>query len=714
MLPFVNPFIFVKNQFALEGERWLLWAPVGVGAGIATYFALPFEPPAWALAATPILLFATIFLRRYWSFFLIGIALLTLALGFNAAQLETHFSMAPMLDRQIGPAPLSGQLMITEVMPDGVRLTLQHPALRYLSPEQTPKQIRLRIKNLDLPDVPAPGSYIALFGQVGPLSEPVMPGAYDFRRQSFFYQLGGTGWAIPRIDVVDPHPPTTWWDDAFLLFENARRALTLHVYNRLKGDDAAMTAALLNGQQNGIAKDVMLAMRVSGLSHLLSISGLHVSMMGLLVYFPLRAFFALIPWIALRFPIKKYAAFTAIIATMLYTVLVGPQAPTLRSALSTGILMFAIIVDRRAVSMRLVTLAASLVMLMKPDGVMGPSFQMSFAAVVCMVAAFEKKLDQALAQASQFSLPFWLHYTARHAGAIILTSLVATAATAPFTIYHFQNFSFYGFIANMLAIPLTSFWIMPNILLAYITAPLGLDGVFIDGAGWGVHQVIALANVIAGWPFAVLYAPAMPPIALILIGLGGLWLCIWRRGWRFLGLLPIMMGVCYPFYTPLPDVIIAADGKQWAARMEDGRLAVSNLDRDAFEVTQWQQRLAMPSLVDVFELTPRDRRLRCDDAGCVYAKEGEKVAFPILDAALLEDCEQAQIIVTSVDVKTCDAASLIDHNALWQHGAHALYFYQDAVTVTTNRSERGLRPWSPGWGYKAWAEAEKDLWKDDN
>ena len=271
--------------------------------------------------------------------------------------------------------------------------------------------------------------------------------------------------------------------------------MTLRVYDRLKNsDEAAMTAALLNGEQSSIAKPVMQSMRVSGLSHILSISGLHVSMMGLLVYFPLRFILAAIPFVALRFPIKKWAAAAAILSTTFYTILVGPQAPTLRSALSTSILMFAILADRRTQSMRLVALAASIVMLLQPDGVMGPSFQMSFAAVLCMVAAFERPLDRVLAANNALSLPGWLHYLRHHAGSIIGTSLIATAATAPFCIYHFQTFSFYGVIANMLGVPLTSFWIMPCLLLTYIAAPFGMDGIFIDGVGLGVRGLIAIAD----------------------------------------------------------------------------------------------------------------------------------------------------------------------------------------------------------------------------
>lgn len=714
----MNPFRFFAECLAAEQERWLLWFPAGVAAGIAVYFALGFEPSGLALWASPVLVAGLWLARKHFALFAPLLAALTLALGFNAAQLETRMVAAPMMDRMIGPAPLEGRLMVAEAMPEGVRLTLKDPVISRLPEDKTPAFARVRMKGLELADAPPPGALVRVMAQVGPLSEPVAPHAYDFRRQSYFQMLGGTGWSRSKAEILDPAPPATGWERFLLMFERARRLVTLHARQHAQGDAAAMTAALLNGAQSGISKDVLQDMRVSGLSHLLSISGVHVSMMGLLIYFPLRALMALIPWVALHWPVRKIAACGAMVATILYIFLVGPQAPTLRSALSTGLVMFAILVDRRAMSMRLVTLAAAAVMLIQPDGVMGPSFQMSFAAVLAMVAAYEKPFDKALAGNSllaassapeetqktdeETSISFWrrswLKTALRHLRDVVLTSLVATAATTPFTIFHFQTFSFYGVVANMIAIPLTSFWIMPCILLTYLTAPFGLDGIFITGAGWGVDGVIAMAHAVAAWPFAQLHMPAMPAWALIVIVLGGLWLCLWRLKWRWLGLLPILAGSLYAFVTPLPDLLIAPDGKQWAVRLEDGRLAVANLDREAFTVTQWQQRLGNPDALDVYELPATEQGLRCDEAGCALRREGMTLAMPAIDSAALEDCEMADVVIAPFAIRACEAAHVIDLGAFREHGAYALFLEHGKLRIETSRKLRGARPWSPGWG----------------
>lgn len=698
----MNPFLVIQNLFLQERNRWLLWAPVGLGAGIAAYFNLNFEPSLVVLATTPVVAIAALLLRRHWNLCLITCVVLTFVLGFNAAQLETWMLAKPMLDRQMGPVGVTGRLMYTEVMPEGVRITLKDLQIGHLAPEHTPYKIRIKLNNKDLTDVPPAGSLVNLWAQVGPFSDPVMPGANDFRWQGYFKQIGGLGWSYSAIKLVDPAPPSkSWRDDFDLLFEKARVTLAQHVYARLGdkdggGDIAAMTAARLNGEQSAISKPVIEAMRIAGLAHLLSTSGFHVTIMALLIYFPLRAVLALIPWIALRYPIKKWAACGALLSALAYTLLVGSQAATLRSMVMTGIAMLAIIVDRRSAPMRLVILSAALVMLVEPDSILGPSFQMSFAAVFCLISFNEQAFGWTTGDFQHFA-PHWLRSIGHHFWVIMRTSLIATAATTPFAVYHFQTFSFYGFIANMLAIPMTSFWVMPCILAAYVTAPFGLDGWFIDGAGKGIDVTIRIAETVAGWPYSIIYLPAMPAWVLSMIVLGGLWFCLWKKRWRYFGLLPVALGAFYMFYTPLPDVMISSDGKEWAARLDDGRLAVSNLDHEAFTVTQWQQRLGNIPTVDVFQLSPDEKQLRCDDLGCVYHHGDQIVTFSEMDTALLEDCNRADIVVAPVVAKDCAAKHVIDEPQFWFQGAHVIYFYKDRIKILAVREKRAQRPWSPGW-----------------
>jgi competence protein ComEC len=701
-----------------ERDRWSLWLPVGMGTGIAFYFGLTEEPPVWAFALSPITIAAFFLVRQnYKARMLVG-ALLMCALGFNAAQMETRLVASPMLDRETSVKAVEGRLMLTEVMPEGVRLTLkdleigkrdadpehpdEHPGRPAWSPERTPEKIRIRMKNKDLTDIPPPGSRINLWAQIGPFSEPVMPGATDFRWQSYYKQLGALGWSYSHITTVENAVDDPSWRDHFsLAFEHARITLAQHVYKYLSGDIAAMTATRLNGEQSAISKPVIESMRIAGLAHLLSTSGFHVTIMGLLVYFPLRALFAMIPFLALRYPIKKWAAFGAIASAMGYTFLVGSQAATLRSLLMTGIAMLAVIVDRRSALMRLVMLSAALVMLIEPHALLGPSFQMSFAAVLCLIARHERFFkDEVENEKPPARFSTWVRAPVRYVWSIVQTSLIATAATTPFAAYHFGTFSFYGFIANTVAIPITSFWVMPCILMAYVTAPFGLDGWFLRGSGIGIDWTIRIAVEVASWPYSLLHIAAMPAVSLTVITLGGLWICLWRQKWRWLGLLPVLCGGLYPLYTFYPDILVSPDGKEWAARLDDGRLAVADLRHNDFVTTQWQEKLGMVELVDVRDLSDEEQQVRCDAMGCVYHHGTHVVAMPKLDAAALEDCEKADIIIAPFVIKNCAAQTIIDDHALWLHGAHTIRFDDDKVLVNFVRERRGLRPWSPGFRWQ--------------
>jgi len=697
----MNPASFLLNAFLDDRERWPLWLPILLMLGLALYFALPMEPPRVLLAFSP-LLFALFILQRHRPYApLVLASFLALSLGFNAAQIETGLAQAPMLKTSYAPVALFGTLERAEPLADGARLTLAHIWTHELPKDQRPLRLRIKTKIL-FKDVPPAGSRLHLWGPLWPPNDAAMPDGYDFRRQAFFKQLGGTGISYVEPLVVKNKDPVSGRPLSLgSFFDPMRRRLILETTALLPDPQQAMTAALLSGSQTGIGRPVMDAMRASGLSHLLSISGVHVSMMALLVYLPLRFLLALIPWITLRFPIKKIAAFGAIVATTAYTLLVGADPPTVRSALMTGIVFFAVMTDRKAMSLRLVALAAAAIMLVAPSATMGASFQMSFAAVLAMVAAYEKKLDETIREGLSLDLPRWVTKAGHALKDIILTSLIATAATTPFTIFHFQTFNFYGVAANMIGIPLTTLWIMPCLLLIYITLPLGLAAPFIKAAGWGVALLIKLAETVAAWPYATIPMPAMPTLAFGLLIGGGLWLCLWRRSWRYLGLLPILAGCCYPLFTTTPSVFIADDAPVWAVQLEDGTMAVFGKRKENFVTAQWRQRLRQP---DVLYFTPRALpenlpELSCDETMCLYEKEGKTIAFvlpPDKKAAepVAPFCPVADVIVSYDDLTGCTASIVIDKASLEEKGAHSLTFDDGRMIVDTVRQKQGQRPWS--------------------
>lgn len=680
-----------------------MWLPVLMAGGVALYFALPFEPDLFWLAAAPLAACGFLFARARPAFFVLFGALLAFAAGFNAAQIETRLAAAPMLEEKIGPASVTGTLWRAEALPEGARLVIKKPFIAGLPQEKTPLFVRFKI-GAGLDRLPPPGARINVWGPLWPPGEPVFPGGYNFRRAAFFKQIGGTGVSYGRLRGRAASPVFSLGDRFQLTLEKARRALALTTLVHLTGREAAMTAALLTGSQTGIDPETMKAMRLSGLSHLLSISGVHVGMIAFLLYAPLRTFLALFPFMALRWPIKKIAAAVSIAGTGVYALLVGADPPTVRSALMAGLVLFAILADRKTLSLRLIALAAILVSLAAPSGVIGPSFQMSFAAVLAMVAAYEKRLDAAAGESVPFILPALPRFILRHGGDIVLTSLIATAATTPFTLFHFQTFSFYGVAANMIAIPLTTLWVMPCLLLTYLTAPFGLEALPLSGAGWGVRLTIDLAQKVAAWPFAQFSMPVLPLWAMGLFLLGGLWLCLWRGRLRLIGLLPLAAACFYPLFAAAPSVLIAPGGENWGVVLADGRLAVYGKRFDNFTAAQWKQRLRNPDLV-LFgpdEALAANENLSCAAFICVYKKNGLEMAFLLKDAPekeVAQACaEETGALFAPFDLPSdCRAPFKIDAAALHEHGAYALYGEKGTWRVETAREARGQRPWSAGW-----------------
>lgn len=680
----------VERVLAAERQRWALWAPVGLGIGIGVYFALPAEPPAWVGPAAVLAAGVPAFLlRRRGVAVLALLALLSVALGFAAAQVRTASVAAPMLTREVGPVIITGRVVGVERLAEGARLVLADPLVERLAPEATPGRVRIRLAAKH--GVPAAGAMLRLRGVLHPPPAPAEPGAFDFQRHAFFAGIGAVGFALGPPETVEA-PPATGWRAVAVAMEGLRERIAARVAAVLPGAAGAITTALLNGEQTGIPSDAMQAMRDSGLAHLLSISGLHIGLVAGLVFFVVRALLALVEPVALNLPIKKIAAAAGLLAAVGYTLVVGAPVPTLRSLLMTGVLMLAVMADRDPLSMRLVAVAAVVVLLILPEALLGASFQMSFAAVVALIAAYE---------VARGTLVRWRTETGPLGGAALyvagaaLTSVVATLATTPFSLFHFQTISFYGVLANMLAVPLTSFWVMPWGLIVYLLMPLGLEGPAVVAMGWGVSGILWVAGAVAGLPGATALVPAMPVAGLAAVSFGGLWLTLWTRRWRLFGLVGIVLGMASPLLVGRPDVLVSEDGALAAVRTGDGGLSLSTARAEKRTAEAWLRRDGREAAAAAWPKAGRgaDGRLACDALGCVYTGAGRSVALLREPEALAEDCA-ADAVVSRDPVRLCGSGVAVGLWELRREGAHALFLSPGGVRVETVRSARGERPWT--------------------
>lgn len=683
--------------FAAERERWRLFVPAAFGLGIGLYFAWPSEPAAWlgaaALAASlPILLAG----RRWAPLFLLGGALAAGATGFLLAQARTARVAAPVLGRSLGPAVVEGRLIAAEALAAGERLIIEHPVIAGLSPAATPARVRVTLRR-PLPGL-RPGLWVRVRAQLLPPPPPAEPGAFDFPRQAFFQRLGAVGFALGQAAIIPPPPAAgagALSDRATLLLHGIRHDVSQRIFKVLPGAVGGMAAALTTGERSYVPERVQAVMRDAGLAHLLAIAGLHLSLVAGGLFFMVRLLIAAIPVLALTGDGKKWAAAVSLLGAFLYLLMSGAAVPTQRAFIMTAAVLLAILLDRRPVSLYLVGWAALVVLAIQPESLLQAGFQMSFAAVLALVAAYEVwgsrfgAWHQAAGPGRRVAL---------HLFAIAFTSLVAGLATAPFALYHFDRFVTYGLIGNILAVPITAFWVMPWAMVAFLLMPFHLESLGLIPMGLGIGAVIRVATFVAGLPGDVILMPQMPQAGMLLLVAGGLWLCLWRRRWRLYGLLPIALGLATIALTPRPDLVIAGNGRLLALRQADGRLTISPGRGNRMAVETWLERdgaaRAAPWPLDG---ATTDGTLRCDPLGCFYRRHGILVALPVSEAALPTDCSLAQIVVSRVPVPgQCHSARLvIDAGDLARQGAYALYIAANGrVRVENVAGYRGLRPWS--------------------
>lgn len=683
-----------------ERDRWLLWLPVGVASGVVGYFAMSWEPPLWfavaGLASAAVMGFAG------WnrSALAMGCAIVVAAasLGFALAKLRSLAVSAPVLQSPVGPATVSGLVLSVEPWQSGSRIILANPRIANLAPEKTPQRLRIRLLRNEA--APRVGQAVSLRAMLMPPTAPALPGAYDFGRQAYFQGIGAVGYAVGRTRASADTLHDPGWATGFRIWvDSLRQTMNRLVMALLPGATGAMSAALITGDQSAIPTSVMDAMRDAGLAHLLAISGFNVALVAGVLFFGARLILVAVGslpiwgrhngW-ALRHPIKKWAAVFTVFGILAYTLITGASVPTQRAFLMTSVVLTAILIDRTAISMRLVMWAALMLMVIAPESLLGASFQMSFAAVIALIATYESSRGWVRRQRVQGGV---VRKIALYFAGMILTTLVAAAATGPFAAYHFNRFAVYQLIANFAAVPLTAVWIMPWATLVYFLMPFGLEDLALAPMSWGVDALIWVAQTVTAWPHAVLPLPSMPSAGLALITLGGLWLCLWRRACRFAGVLPIVLGCATVFLVRPPDVIVAPEGGLFAVRGEDGDLLFPDQKGQAFLRDVWQRRAGAGEPDGGAGST-----LRCDRLGCIYRHNGRLVAFIRESAALAEDCAVADAVISWGVIRPdrCLGPSLrIDRRSLAAGGGHALWLPADGpLRIEAVQDSRGERPWS--------------------
>ena len=675
----------IVDPFLRDRSRWFIWSPVLIAAGIVCYFSLQSEPPLWLalLPLAPLLLIIGLRNRSEAILSIVFLVIFLVTLGFAAALLRTHMVAAPVLQKK-QTVTLEGTVFEKETGYSSARFVIGE--VRAAQNQRLPRLSHVRLTSRINFEEIQPGQRVRVRAVLLPPPEPAYPGAYDFQRRSFFEGIGAVGYTISPFEVIGAGGgvlPRLRAASAGL-----RARIADFVLAHASPDNAGFIIAIMTGDRMAIPDVQNEEMRISGLAHILSISGLHMGMIGGLVFFAVRLLLVLSSRIALYYPVKKIACVIALLALLGYLFVSGMSPPAVRSYIMASAVLIAVFFDRRALSLRMVALAAIILLLVTPESLTGPSFQMSFAAVVTLISLYEF-----------VSTPFarfargggvWRRGVVYAAG-VILTTLVAGLATAPFALYHFGQVAVYSVIANLLAIPLMGVWVMPGVILSFIGYPFGF--IFpIEFLGFGVDIIIKIAHETASWPRSALYFRTFSVSLLIILTLLGLWFIIWRERIRWLALPLAAAAMILLPAERAPDILVSKSGNLYAIRAGGEKVYFSSARVERFEAERWQLIMGNETA------SAGDVPIRCDPYGCVLQWQERRIAFPETAQSIEDDCRRADIIISRVPVpKRCARPYLvIDRFDLWREGAHSLYFGEggEVQTLSANRI-RGERPWVP-------------------
>lgn len=684
---------FLRAAAYAEHDRWPLWLPVALGTGVGCYFALPLEPAGWCGVVAVLLAVVAVWWGRSGRFGFLLVA--ALCLGFAAAILRTHMVAAPVLGASFGPLRVIARVVAAEPRGDGMRLLLAPEPIRRLhyrtSDNQTPARIRVSVRYSQ--DLPAPGSFVRLTAMLMPPPGPAMPGDYDFARWAYYRRIGATGYSYGRPHPVPPPRALTLWESTSAGLERLRDRMTARITAAVPGDAGAIAAALITGERAGVLPETEEAYRNSGLTHVLSISGVHLALAGGIFFWVIRALLALLPTVALCYPIKKWAAVAALAGSAFYLAISGADPPAVRSEIMLATMFCAILFDRPALSMRSVALAATIVLLIEPESLADPGCQMSFASVVGLIALAEWLAARRRHHPTETIWPLKL---LRYAGGIVAVSLIAGLVSAPIAIFHFNRASQYGLISNLLAEPVVGFIIMPAATAAMVAMPFGLEAAPLWLMGKGVGVMSAIAFWVAAMPGAGSLAPVWPLVSLIAVMGGFLWCALWLKRWRWFGLIAIAGGICWSLTVRPPDLLVAQNFGAVAVRGRQGTLIFLQKPKDRYAAADWLRREADPR--DVPDAVSDSRGVRCDDLGCLATTyDGRVMAFDTRVDALAEDCAHARIVVSMVPAHwLCSAPLVIDRFDVLDGGGYAVWFTPQ-IRMVSVAARRGVRPWSMPW-----------------
>jgi competence protein ComEC len=675
----------------IEAQRGtlLLWMPVAMSFGIGGYFGLTWEPDFQAYltliaSGFVVAVFLRVISHRTTS---LTAFIMLIPIGFILSGISANMKAAPVLGFHFYGAVQGRIVAIDRSSSDRPRITLDQLVLQKVSAAKTPALVRISLHYKTPFVLPEPGQQIIINASLSPPEGPVEPGGFNFQRFAWFLRLGAVGYS--RTPLVEFAPPdrSGWKMTVF----STRIRLANALKARLSGQKGAFAAAILVGDRSGVDPVVLQSLRASNLAHLLAISGLHMGLLTGFVFAAIRYGLALVPRLALRLHGKKIAAVFAFVAAISYLILSGGNIATQRAFVMVSVMLLAVLLDRRAITLRAVAMAAVIVLVLRPESLIEAGFQMSFAATTALVAAF------AALSGAEFLRPRLgkLSGLIRGTVTLILSSAVAGAATAPISAYHFNQIAQFGLIANLASVPVMGFVIMPAAVIGILLAPFGLDSLAWMTVGAGIDWILVVANWVGSLEYAV-HRISKPDSFVLPVIAGGFLLVVLLRGpIRTIGILPLVIGFSAWVTTTRPAILLSPNGRVLGLQTEAGR--VINRDRgNGFIVRNWLEN-------DGDAATQEDAALR---TGLV---ENDKITQVILGHQRIsyqwgkdltvkdisDLCRGSAIVIAPQYLgESPQDCFLIDSRKLHELGASSIENDQNKLVLTGARQINGTRLWT--------------------
>jgi competence protein ComEC len=689
----------VEEEWDLR--RPFLWLPAAAGAGAIFYIVAPTEPVLWIVGTATVLFAALAFAardRRVLSTLFIGLAAMAageFSGGWRAARVE-----APVLERTF-VGDVAGFVEEVDHRVQGARFLLRVTEAEGLAPEKTPFRVRLTSRGIP---AFAAGDFLTVKARLLPPAHAALPGGYDFARDAFFQRIGAVGNVLGRAEAV-PAPETPDWRLRFFAgLDRARNALALRVYNAIGGDNGAIGAAMVTGKRDMLSETARETIRKAGIFHIITISGVQMTLVAGIFFVGFRGLLALFPALALNYPIKKWAAALAMFGAMAYGLFTGSRVGSERALFMTLILLGAVLADRPALTMRNLAFAALAVIALEPEALLGASFQLSFAAVAALIAVYESRaaarrpaiparLDGTEAEKEKRGLADNIAEMSRHGlpGALVAT-FCATSATASFMAYDFHELSPYVLIGNPLTLAMIELFAVPAALLGSLLFAFGIDGWVWSYLGAGIAMIMTFARWIGEAPGATVALPAFAPWSIACLTLAVLSAVLWRTRLLKLTALPLLaLGLLGAANGGRFDLAVAPTGELAALRDADGFLTLLGKRSDNFAAEQWLRADA-----DLRPSVETERSGRCDSLGCVgLLRNGDQAALVLDPSAFHEDCARAQVVISPLYApRSCTAKILIDRRKLAETGSVTLAFGPEGAAWRTARAPGEDRPWS--------------------